>query len=191
MCSSDLPWEGGGISGWARDMLTYRDLQRTIARAARSVDPRIKLLAASSMANTEDKLFPDGSKEFEQYIDIFTDHYVSPAMCYGPLVAQAHGKESMETETWFVNAEYQLPQAVAQFIASGQQRISPWHPRVLFDNVPGGTDQTLMPSPVATATAALNHLMTGKKFVRIVFRQHLPWVFQFGADDDADALLVL
>ncbi len=70
------PWEGGGISGWARDMLQYRAVQKLIATAARRVSPDIKILAASSIMNTEDKLYSDGSKEFDQYIDIFTDHYV-------------------------------------------------------------------------------------------------------------------
>ena len=185
------PWEGGGISGWARDCLQYRELQKTIARAARSVDPRIRVLGASSIMNTEDKLFPDGSRDFDAFIDVFTDHYVVPPMCYGPLVASAHGKQSMETETWIVGTEYQLPQAVAQFMASGQSRVSPWHPRVLFDNLPRGKDATLMPTPVVAATAAFNHFVTGKAFEKLVFRDHLPWVFQFGKDNDPGALLVL
>ena len=185
------PWEGGGISGWARDCLQYREIQKTIARAARSGDPQIRLLAASTIMNTEDKLFSDGGREFDAYVDIFTDHYVVPCMCYGPLVAKAHGKQSMETETWFVGTEYQLPQGVAQFMAAGQARISPWHPRALFDNLPGGADATLMPTPVVAATAAFNHFVTGKTFEKMVFRDHLPWVFQFGKDDDPDALLVM
>jgi hypothetical protein len=185
------PWEGGGISGWARDCLQYREIQKRIANAARVVDPRIRLLAASSIMNTEDKFYSDGSNEFDKYVDIFTDHYVPPPMCYGPMVAKAHGKESMETETWFVNSEYLLPQGVAQFMASGQQRIAPWHPRVLFDNVPGGNDGTMMPAPVVTATAAFNYFVTGKTFEKLVFHNHLPWVFQFGKDDDKDALLVV
>lgn len=185
------PWEGGGISGWARDCLQYREIQKTIARAARSVDPKIRLLAASTIMNTEDKLFSDGSRVFDQYVDIFTDHYVVPCMCYGPLVAKAHGKQSMETETWFVGTEYQLPQGVAQFMAAGQARISPWHPRALFDNLPGGNDATLMPTPVVAATAAFNAFVTGKPFEKMVFKEHLPWVFQFGQDDDPDALLVM
>ncbi len=185
------PWEGGGISGWARDMLQYRALQKLIATSARKVSPQIKILAASSIMNTEDKLFSDGSREFDQYIDIFTDHYVVPPSCYGPLVARAHGKESMETETWFVNAEYLLPQGVAQFMACGQQRLAPWHPRVLFDPLPGNNDNYLIPSPVVAATAALNHFLTGKQFEKIVFRDHLPWVFQFGKDNQTDALLMV
>jgi hypothetical protein len=185
------PWEGGGISGWARDMLQYRAIQKLIATSARKVSPEIKILAASSIMNTEDKLYSDGSREFDQYIDIFTDHYVVPPMCYGPMVARAHGKESMETETWFVNAEYLLPQGVAQFMACGQQRLAPWHPRVLFDSLPGTKDEYFIPSPVVAATAALNYFVTGKKFEKIVFKEHLPWVFQYGKDDDKSALLIV
>jgi len=185
------PWEGGGISGWARDCLEYREIQRTIGRAARSVSPDIRLLAASSIMNTEDKLYSDGSDEFDQYVDIFTDHYVVPVGCYGPMVAASRGKWSMETETWFVGAEYQLPQALAQFMASGQKRIAPWHPRVLFDEAPGVPDTKLFPTPVVAATATFNYFVTGKEFERLVFHDHLPWVFQFGKDDDKDALLVM
>jgi len=185
------PWEGGGISGWARDMLEYREIQRVIARAARSVSPDIRLLAASSIMNTEDKLYPDGTDEFDKYVDIFTDHYVVPSMCYGPMVATSRGKESMETETWFVGTEWQLPQGVAQFMAAGQARISPWHPRALFDALPNGDDRALIPSPVVAATAAFNYFVTGKPFEKMVFLTHLPWVFQFGKDDDKDALLVV
>jgi len=185
------PWEGGGISGWARDMIQYREIQRTIARGARAVSPDIRLLAASSIMNTEDKLYPDGTDEFDQYVDIFTDHYVVPSMCYGPMVAKSRGKGSMETETWFVGTEWQLPQGVVQFMAAGQDRISPWHPRALFDMVPGGDERSIIPSPVVTASAAFNYFVTGKSFEKMVFLTHLPWVFQFGKDDDKDALLVM
>jgi hypothetical protein len=185
------PWEGGGISGWARDCLQYREIQKLIARAVKSMDPRIKVLGTSSIMNTEDKLYSDGSDEFDQYIDIFTDHYVAPRGCYGPMVARARGKESMETETWFVGTEYQLPQGVAQFLASGQKRISPWHPRVLFEKVPGGNEESIIPSPVVAATAAFNYFVTGRPFEKIVFKDHLPWVFQFGKDEDPNALLVV
>ena len=185
------PWEGGGISGWARDGREYRSIQKLIAESAKGVDKRIQICAASSIMNTEDKLYSDGSKDFDQYIDVFTDHYVVPPMCYGPLVAKAHGKKSVETETWFVNSEYLLPQGVAQFMACGQGRLSPWHQRVLFDSVPGVDDQYHIPTPVVAATAAFNAFVTGRPFEKMVFRDHLPWVFQFGKDDDAEALLVV
>jgi len=184
------PWEGGGISGWARDCVQYRALQKLIAKNAYAVDRRIKMCAASSIMNTEDKFYSDGSREFDQYVDVFTDHYVVPAMCYGPMVARAHGKVSVETETWFVNSEYLLPQ-VAQFLAAGQLRLSPWHPHALYDPVPGVNDRYHVPAPVVVASAAFNYFVTGRRFERIVFRNHLPWVFQFGRDDDPDALLIV
>ena len=96
------PWEGGGISGWARDCLQYREIQKLISRAVKSVDSRIKVLGASSIMNTEDKLYSDGGDEMDPYIDVFTDHYVVPRGCYGPMIARTRGKKSMETETWFV-----------------------------------------------------------------------------------------
>ena len=185
------PWEGGGISGWARDCLQYREIQKLISRAVKSVDPRIKVLGTSSIMNTEDKLYSDGGDEMDSYLDVFTDHYVVPRGCYGPMVARARGKKSMETETWFVGTEYQIPQAAAQFLASGQNSVSPWHPRVLFEKLPGGTEETIIPSPVVAATAAFNYFVTGRPFEKIVFKDHLPWVFQFGKDDDPNALLVV
>jgi hypothetical protein len=185
------PWEGGGISGWARDCLQYREIQKLISRAVKSVDPRIKVLGASSIMNTEDKFYSDGGNEMDPYIDVFTDHYVVPRGCYGPMIARMRGKRSMETETWFVGTEYQLPQGAAQFLASGQNSVSPWHPRVLFEKVPGGTDESIIPSPVVAATAAFNYFVTGRPFERIVFKDHLPWVFQFGKDEDPKALLVV
>ena len=185
------PWEGGGISGWASDSPRYRDLQKLIATSAKKVDPKVRILAASSIMNTEDKLYSDGSNQMDDYIDIFTDHYVPPVGCYGPMVAKAHGKGSMETETWFVNSEYSLPQGVVQFLASGQSRIAPWHPRVLFDTLPGNSDRYVIPAPVTVATAAFNALVTGKPFEKMVFTDHLPLAFQFGKDDDEDGLVIV
>jgi len=185
------PWEGGGISGWARDCLQYREIQKLISRAVKSVDPKIRVLGASSIMNTEDKLYSDGGNEMDPYIDVFTDHYVVPRGCYGPMIARVRGKKSMETETWFVGTEYQLPQGAAQFLASGQNSVSPWHPRVLFEKVPGGNDDAIIPSPVVAATAAFNYFVTGRPFEKIVFKDHLPWVFQFGKDEDPKALLVV
>ncbi len=182
------PWEGGGISGWARDMLQYRELQKVIATAARKVSPDIRLFAASSIMNTEDKFYSDGSNEFDKYVDIFSDHYVKPPMCYGPMVAAVHGKRSMETESWMANSEYRLPLAVLTFLASGQMRINPWHPRDLFDALPGGN---AAPTPVVVATAVMNALTAGKPFEKIVFRDHLPWLFQFGKDSDPQGIVVL
>jgi len=190
------PWEGGGISGYARDCLSYREWQKLMARAAYSVSKDIKICAASSIMNTEDKFYstgpgPDGSYEFDKYIDVFTDHYVPPYMAYGPMVAKAHGKISVENETWLVISEYLLPQVVCQWLASGQHCISPWHPQVLFDSVAGAPQKYFCPTTVPVATAAFNHFMTGLRFEKLVFKDHLPWLFQFGKDDDPSGVCIM
>ncbi len=185
------PWEGGGISGWAGDLPRYRALMKLLANSAREASRDIPLFAASSIMNTEDKFFSEGAREYDAFVDVFTDHYVRPCLSYGPLAAAAHGKVSMETESWMVNSEYRLPLGVCLFVATGQRHINPWHPRALFDRVPGARERYLIPTPTVVATAAFNALTAGKPFQRIVFREHLPWVFQFGADDDPAGLLVM
>ena len=183
------PWEGGGISGWASDTPRYRDLMKLIADAARKVSPDIKLFAASSVMNTEDKFYSDGTREFDKYVDIYTDHYVRPCLSYGPMVAKAYGKRSMETESWMANSEHRLPMGVCLFTATGQERVNPWTPRDLFDSVPGYTG--MIPTPVVAATATFNSMASGKSFEKIALKDRLPWLFQFGKDDDKDGLLVL
>ncbi len=42
----------------------------------------------------------------------------------------------------------------------------------------------LLSRPVVAATAAFNYFVTGRSFEKIVFQNHLPWVFQFGKDED-------
>ena len=69
--------------------------------------------------------------------------------------------------------------------------MSPWHPRVLFEKLPGGDEESIIPSPVVAATAAFNYFVTGRPFEKVVFKDHLPWVFQFGKDDDPNSLLVV
>jgi len=190
------PWEGGGISGYARDCLTYREWQRRMARAARAISPDIKICAASSIMNTEDKLFPkgpdeNGKFEFDEYIDVFTDHYVPPQNAYGPMVAKMHGKISIENETWLAISEYLLPQIMCQWMASGQQCVMPFHPNVLFESVKGGPRKYFVPTTVTVATAAFNHFVTGLCFKRLAFQNHLPWLFQFGEDSDPKGVCVL
>ncbi len=188
------PWEGGGISGYARDCISYRDWQRHMARAARAVSPGIKVCAASSIMNTEDKFFSqgpdkDGRFEFDEFIDVFTDHYVTPSMSYGPMVAAKHGKYSIENETWLAINEYILPQIMCQWMASGQRAVACWHPNVLFESAAGA--EVASPTTVPLATAVFNHFMTGLRFKRLIFQDHLPWIFQFGEDDDANAVCVM
>ncbi|MGI6495796.1 MAG: hypothetical protein ACOX5G_06870 [Kiritimatiellia bacterium] len=186
------PWEGGGISGYARDCVSWRDWQRILARVSREVSPDIKICGACSIMNTEDKLYsegprPDGTFEGDEMIDVFTDHYVTPSMAYGPMVAEQHGKFSIENETWLVISEYLLPQVMCQWMAAGQRAVACWHPQVLFQEIHG----VRFPTTVPLATAAFNHFVTGLRFNKLVFQDHLPWLFQFGEDDDPDGVVVM
>ncbi len=189
------PWEGGGISGWARDLREYREILKCIARACRRVSKDLKVLAASSEMNTEDKLFsdPDANGDFPmaEHIDIMTSHYGTPHGCYGPLVAEARGKISIESETWLAISEYLVPQLACQLMASGQKIVLLWHPRTVFGPVPGVKDEWHMPTTVAVATAVWNHFVTGRRFEKLIFRDHIPWLFQFGKDEDPEALVVM
>lgn len=190
------PWEGGGISGYARDCVAYREWQKRMARAAHSVSKDIKICAASSIMNTEDKLFSegpssDGKYEMDEYIDVFTDHYVPPYSAYGPMVAKAHGKISIENETWLAISEYLLPQVMCQWMASGQLAVMPFHPNVLFEGLEGSPYKYFCPSTVPVATAAFNHFVTGLRFEKLVFKEHLPWLFQFGKDDNSNGVCIL
>ena len=185
------PWDGGGISGWASDIPTYQELMKLISTNAKSVDPKIPILGACSVMNTEDKLYSTGTNDFDKYIDIYTDHYVAPVVCYGPEVAKLHGKESMDTETWFADAEFELPQVAVQYMACGQNRLSPWHPAMLYDALDYSQDQFIMPRPLAAATAAFDYLITGLKFNKMIFQNHLPFAFQFGPDGSKDSVVVM
>ncbi|MBS3762639.1 MAG: hypothetical protein KGZ25_04955, partial [Planctomycetes bacterium] len=189
------PWEGGSISGRASDIPQYRSMHKAIARALRRVSEDIKVLGCSSEMNTEDKLFSDpdedGNYPMTDYIDVFTSHYGTPPGCYGPLAAEARGKISIETETWLAISEYLLPQLASQLMASGQKIVILWHPKTVYTSVPGVDDKWHMPTTVASATAAFNHFVTGREFERLIFHDHLPWLFQFGEDDDPEALVVM
>jgi len=180
------PWEGISISGWESDSNHYRALMRQIAVNARKVDKRIKTSAACSIMNTEDKfLSGENRKELARLVDVFTDHYVPPRTSYGPMVAKYWGKESTDTETWIASTEVLLPQIVTQFLACGQDRMTPWHPAMTYYPVPGSPMKHHMPNPVALASNVFNVFITGRKFERMLFHEHLPWAFQFGTGRDA------
>jgi len=132
------PWEGISISGWESDSNHFRALMKQIAANCRAVDPRIRTAAACSMTNTEDKfLTGEDREELIKLVDVFTDHYVPPRTCYGPMVAKYWGKENTDTESWIAANELLLPQVMCQFLASGQDRVTPWHPAMTYYRVPG------------------------------------------------------
>ncbi|NNM88367.1 MAG: hypothetical protein HKL95_07590 [Phycisphaerae bacterium] len=185
------PWEGISISGWESDTPHYRAIMKVIAQVAHAQKPPMKTAAACSIMNTEDK-FLSGRHPARQIkmVDIFTDHYVQPQTCYGPMVAAYWHKQSMDTETWVACNEMMVPQVMTQFMADGQLHVNPCFPLFIYFATPGSPMTYTMPTPVALACNTFNYFITGKPFQRLVFMHHLPFAFQFGRGSQAVVVLL-
>ena len=185
------PWEPTSISGFESDGVRYRALLKQMSAAARRVDPRIKICAACSVMNTEDKLFTGEQRaEYAKMIDCMTDHYVGPRNSYGPMVARHWGKRSFETETWGGATETLLAQFVLQFSANGQTMINPWTADMVYFSATGKQESRQLPTPTAFATNTLNYFLTNRPFKKIMFLKNLPFAFQFGEGNDAVVVLI-
>ncbi|HZK81493.1 MAG TPA: hypothetical protein VFC46_10510, partial [Humisphaera sp.] len=185
------PWEPSSISGYESDGVRYRALLKLMSNAAHGVDPRIKICAACSIMNTEDKLLTGEDRaEYMKLIDCMTDHYVVPRNAYGPMVAHHWGKRSFETETWGGASESLLAQFVVQFTAAGQSMINPWTADMVYYSVNGKQEERLLPTPTAFATNVLDYFLTNRPFKKMLFLKNLPFAFQYGEGDDAVVVLL-
>ena len=194
------PWEPNGISGWGSDSLRYRALMKTTYVSAKKANQGIHVLGTSSIMNTEDKLLSEGdSSTMLQYVDILTDHYVQPKGAYAGRMAQKWKKLTGETETWGGGSEVLYHQFMLQFLAVGNSFISP----VQFQHFAGSVwsekkhdkDRTwderfYTAKTVGVAMATWNALIQDRVFAGIAFTDHLPFVYQFGEDQDAQLVLV-
>jgi hypothetical protein len=183
------PWEGGGISAWRGDAIRYRQLYNALYAGMKRGAPKIRIGGCSSIMNTGDKFFtsPELEAEYSNKVEILTDHYVGPAMCYGPRVAERMGILSMESETWFGgNARYAAA-TLAFFLATGQKIVNINHPaQLMWLNSP----EVPMVKPAASALNAYLHFAGDRPFERVVFLEHLPWLFQFGAGNSCAFLML-
>lgn len=183
------PWEGGGISAWRGDAPRYRQLYQAIYEGMKKGSPKMLIGGTSSIMNTGDKFMttPELQKEWEPKVEILTDHYVQPAMSYGPRVARRMNVMSMESETWFGgNARYAAG-TLAFFLSSGQKIVNINHPaQLLWSNSPG----VLMTKSSAVALNTYCHFAGDRPFEQIVFHHNLPWLFQFGKGKSAAFLML-
>jgi len=188
------PWEGGGISGWKSDAKRYQDTYKIIYEQAKKASPndpitgqpRIMIGGASSIMNTLDKFFGNGAEPWLKYFDILTDHYVLPSCCFGPQWGKAHGNlPSLESETWLGHSENAEATVIAQFLAAGQWKVTPNHNEYMTWN----HGMPWQPTPVAAGLSAALHFIGERAFARVVFLDHLPWVYQFGTGKDAVFML--
>ncbi len=193
------PWEPFGISGWGGDSKRYRQLLRTIHDGVKAVDPKIKIVAACSVMNTEDKFLSGPSRKHMKMIDIMSDHYVSLWASYGPRVAEKHGIVSGETETWGVHSQVLAAQFMSQFLSGGQRWINPCTKDMLWQGfgrdrlqpkgIRRGLPPVATPMPAAVTLAAWNAIIQDRPFERLCFTTHLPYLYQFGSDEDARFVL--
>lgn len=191
------PWEPEGISGWNSDSQRYRQLLKCLYDGAKSVDKRIKIVGTSSVMNTEDKLLSGDSREHMEMLDVLSDHYVSLCSAYGPRVAEKYGIISAETEGWGAHSQVLVGQFMTQFLSNGQKWINPAHESMLWHYAPGrdapegapNAPRAVTPTSATVGLAVWNAIIQDREFKRLVFTTHLPYLYQFGDDNDARFML--
>ncbi len=196
------PWEPEGISGWNSDSQRYRQILKCLHDGVKSVDRRIKVVGTGSVMNTEDKLLAGDSRESIGMLDLLSDHYVSLFAAYGARVAEKYGIVSGETETWGVHSQVLAAQFLTQYLSNGQKWINPAHQDMLWDVAPGNdrdlanhpmkeakTLGVITPTPSVVAMAVWNAMIQDREFKRLAFTDHVPYLYQFGEDNDARLVL--
>jgi len=181
------PWEGGGISAWKSDSLRYRQLYKILHDRAHLGSPHIVVGGASSIMNSEDKFMTLANWQDTYTLDVLSDHYVQPYCSYGPRVAKQLGVSSIETETWIGFDEHQLVAVATHFMAAGQSKVNCNHPvQLAWRNGDGGG---WMPKPVVMGANSFLYFVGARPFTKIVLHNQLPWLYQYGGDNDAVFIL--
>lgn len=205
------PWEGFSISGWGADMLRYRDLYTHMAKGieqARGEDGVGVLIGGTcSSMNTEDKLFADGSDTFLKWLDFTSLHYqpmgAEPALVdkyierqspYGPV-------RVWDTESWIANSEDRVSAAIAVMRAQGLDRTNGVNHEnvreirdVDYHTYDGRAARKTVVHTMVTATgiAATQQYIGERRFDQIVYKNGLPWIFEFdGLTGPDDSTLVV
>lgn len=200
------PWEGISISGWGADMLRYRAIYRAMARGieqARRSGVQVLMGGADSSSNTLDKLFPDGSDEFLNWLDVCTVHYQGLS---APTLIKAWRHRSgaygrvriWDTESWIANTDDRVAPVIAGMLAAGYDRtMGVYGGNVAQPVTPlsGGGEggearldtRTVTTWSTAAAVGAVHHFIGERPFDRLLFQNGLPWIFVFdGLDRNPD-----
>ena len=175
----DRPWEWGSPTGWREDSARYRALYRLVYERAHKANRRIVVGGTSSMANTADKFFclPGGEPMLTTTFDVLTDHGVLPHESFAPRFARRAAIQAMDTAVWVGGSPALLVAAATHLTAAGYSRVEPAHPeQLLWANGPAGP----MPTPSAVAANFFLTFLRGLAFERVVFEDHLPWLYQWG-----------
>jgi hypothetical protein len=191
------PWEGRSISGWGADMLRYRELYTKMAQgieeARRENGVQVLIGGTCSSMNTFDKLFADNTDTFLKWLDFTSIHY-QPMGAVPALVPEWMNRKSpygpvrvWDTESWVANSEDRVAAVIASMRAQGQSRTAGvYHDTVrevqrIVYQTPGGNVGTTVVQALAPAAgiAASQYFIGERVFKEIVFKNGLPWVFQF------------
>ena len=197
------PWEGISISGWGADMLRYREMFQVLAEATREAcrEAGVTVLigGCDSTTNTMDKLFPDESEYWYDFLDFCSIHYqgMFPAVGYKPWVKRA--LRTWDTESWVANTDDRVGAVVATNLALGYGRAvgvfhgnaiageKYWEETLYKDNEGNEIKANIINVwPVAIALSAAMEFIGERKFERLVYPNGLPWVMQFEGLRDAE-----
>ena len=198
------PWEGISISGWGADTPRYREIYTHMAQGiiqAREQDGvQVLIGGACSSSNTLDKFFGDGKDDFLKWLDFTSIHY--QAMSAAPsLIRQFQERKSplgrvrvWDTESWIANSEDRVAVVMASMRAQGQDRTNGIFGGNMFDqqNSDGNTLSVVGAWSPAAALAAGQKFIGERPFKELLFRNGLPWVFEFaGLKGEDDGTLVI
>ncbi|MFP4028044.1 MAG: hypothetical protein ACLFWL_09660 [Candidatus Brocadiia bacterium] len=177
------PWEGFGITGWMSTGEHYREIIRAIRKAADTVDPPLRVIAADSPHNTQWKLF---AADMEDAIDAISTHYMDPMAGHAFALANYYGKDVWETETWLAwRGDNNSIRHALGYLALGGDRISLWHPAMLFTNKG-------YPTTSVVWAAAMRHLLRDTDFSQVLHPERPPFVLLFeGRDTDRHVAVVV
>ena len=200
------PWEGVSISGWAADILRYREMFKAMAEGAdearKEAGLQVLIGGACSSANTRDKLFADGKNTFLPYLDFVSIHYqplaADPALVPEWVNRKEGRVQVWDTESWVANSEDKVAAVIASMRAMGQDRTAGIYggnvfegQRPKFDGKEYDVVQVWSPG---AAVAACQQFIGPRPFREILFKNGLPWVFVFdgraGKEDDGSVVVV-
>lgn len=197
------PWEGLSISGWAADMLRYRELYRrmgdAVFKARKDAGVDVLVGGCDSSTNTLDKLFPDRSDEFLPYLDFCSIHYqgLRAPVLYPKWNGRTHYKGRVriwDTESWTANTDDRFLGVVATNRAAGYDRALGSNSRIAVSTLSHHRvahelvrtkegdkeiERHIESRPLAAVYGSVQHFLGERDFKEILFKNGLPWVYIF------------
>jgi hypothetical protein len=142
-----------------------------------------------SSTNTRDKLFCDGTEDFLNILDFVSIHYQSlaadPALQRDWMNRTGdYGRVRVwDTESWIANTDDRVAAVIASMRSMGQDRTAGVYYVFVNDSqnpvIEGQHYQICQVWAPGAAIAATNQFIGQREFKQILFKNGLPWVFEF------------